>query len=165
MHKLDPVESILARLMPPAFSEDGQREIEAMLDDLAGAPTGSLPAKRTGIVWLRRIATAGIAAAGVAAALIFPLASRPVPASWAASARSGKSPAANPPAGMVLVSESERIESMTDDGWQEDADGSTMRAMRLNVVEENSLLDEETGIVMQVSQPREEILLMPVSSF
>jgi hypothetical protein len=32
-------------------------------------------------------------------------------------------------------------------------------------VEENSLLDEETGIVMQVSEPREEILLMPVSTF
>ena len=157
MHKPDPVETILARLMPPALSDASQREIESMLDTLAGAPAESLPAKRTGIAWFRRIVTGGIAAAGVAAALIFPLASRPAP--------SGKSSAANPPAGMVLVSESDRIVSMTDDGLQEDADGSTMHALRLNVVEENSLLDEETGIVMQVSQPREEILLMPVSSF
>jgi hypothetical protein len=66
---------------------------------------------------------------------------------------------------MILMGESDRIESMTDEGWQEDSDGSTMRAMRLNVVGENSLLDEETGIVMQVSEPREELLLMPVSTF
>ena len=63
------------------------------------------------------------------------------------------------------MGESDRIESMTDEGWQEDSDGSAMRAMRLRVVEENSVLDEETGIVMQVSEPREEILLMPVSAF
>jgi hypothetical protein len=68
-------------------------------------------------------------------------------------------------AGLVLVGESDRIESMTDEGWQEESDGSAMRTLRLNVVEENSLLDEETGIVMQVSEPREEILLMPVSTF
>ena len=160
MHKLDPVETILARLMPPALSDAGQREIESMLDDLADASAEAPPTKRTGIVWLRRIVTGGIAAAGMAAALVFPLASRPAPPPGVATAHSGKSPA-----GMVLVSESDRIESMTDDGWQEDPDGSTMHALRLNVVEENSLLDEETGIVMQVSQPREEILLMPVSSF
>ena len=165
MHKLDPVETILARLMPPALSGAGQREIESMLDALAAEAAEAPPTKRTGPNWLRRAVTGGIAAAGVAAALIFPLASRPTPSSWAATAHAGKSPAANPPAGMVLVSESDRIESMTDDGWQEDADGSTMRALRLNVVEENSLLDEETGIVMQVSEPREEILLMPVCSF
>jgi len=165
MHTPDPVETILARLMPPALSDAGQREIEAMLEALAGVSAASLPAKRTAIPWLRRIVTGGIAAAGVATALVFPLASRPAPSSWAAVAPSGNSPTANPPAGMVLVSESDRIESMTDDGWQEDPDGSTMHALRLNVVEENSLLDEETGIVMQVSQPREEILLMPVSSF
>ena len=63
------------------------------------------------------------------------------------------------------MGESDRIESMTDEGWQEDADGTAMRALRLSVVEENSLRDEETGIVMQVSEPREEILLMPVSAF
>jgi hypothetical protein len=40
-----------------------------------------------------------------------------------------------------------------------------MRAMRLSVVEENNLLDEETGIVMQITEPREEFLLVPVSTF
>jgi hypothetical protein len=66
---------------------------------------------------------------------------------------------------MVLVGESDRVEAMTDEGWQEDSDGAPMQATRLRVVEENSLLDEQTGIVMQVSEPREEIFLMPVSTF
>ena len=163
MHKPDPVETILARLMPPALSEAAQRDIESMLDTLAGQPA-TAPRRRT-TNWFRRIITGGIAATGAAAALIFPLANRPAQSSWAALAPSGTAPATKAPAGMVLVSESDRIESMTDDGWQEDADGTTMRALRLNVVEENNLLDEETGIVMQISQPREEILLTPVTSF
>jgi hypothetical protein len=160
MHKPDPVETILARLMPPALSEAGQHEIESMLDALASGSAATTRANPAGAAWIRRMITGGIAAAGVAAAWVFPLAAPPVPSSWAVVAPVGETPA-----GLVLVGESDRIESMTDEGWQEDADGSTMHAMRLNVVEENSLLDEETGIVMQVSEPREEILLMPVSAF
>jgi len=160
MLKPDPVETILARLLPPALSEAGQRDIEAMLDALAGEPAQTAPAKSAGVAWIRRVFTGGIAAAGLAAALIFPLAAPPSPSSWAVTA-----PAGDAPNGLILVGESDRIESMTDEGWQEDSDGSAMRAMRLNVVEENSLLDEETGIVMQVSEPREELFLMPVSTF
>lgn len=161
MHKPDPVETILARLMPPALSEAGQREIETMLDTLAGTPAQTSPATSAGVAWMRRVLTGGIAAAGVAAALVFPLAAPPSPSSWAVTAPADEAPAA----GLLLVGEFDRIESMTDEGWQEDSDGATMRAMRLSVVEENSLLDEETGIVMQVSEPREELLLMPVNAF
>jgi hypothetical protein len=96
-----------------------------------------------------------MAATLAAAVLIFQMATPP-PRSIAA---------ADTPPGFVLLGESDRVESMTDEGWHEEADGTTMRAMRLSVVEENSLFDEETGIVMQVSEPREELLLMPVSAF
>ena len=160
MHKPDPIETILARLMPPAMSEGGQRDIEDMLDALAASAPQTARAQPGRGPWLRRLIIGGIAAGGVAAAVIFPLASPPVATSWAASRPSGVSPA-----GLVLVGESDRVESMTEDGWQEDSEGSPMRALRLNVVEENSLWDEETGIVMQVSEPREELLLTPVSTF
>jgi len=157
MHKPDPVETILARLMPPALSEEGQRDIEAMLDELAGPVAVMPPSKPAAVSWPRRWAIGGIAAAGVAAALIFPMkpAARPI-----ASAQ-----VQDIPAEFQLVSESDRIESASDAGWLEDSDGSAMQAMRINVVEENNILDEETGIVMKVSEPREEILLMPVSAF
>jgi hypothetical protein len=153
MHKPDPVETILARLMPPGLSESGQRDIEAMLDELAGETQPAAPPAPK--PWHRRIAATGIAAAGVAVACIFP--GQPPVAKHAA--------ATHEPAGILLVSETDRVESMTDEGWQEDSDGSAMRTMRLSVVEENSLLDEQTGIVMQIIEPREEFLFVPVSTF
>lgn len=156
MQTPDPVETILARLMPPAFSVEGQRDIEAMLDELAGPVVAISPAPAN-VSWARRWAIGGIAAAGVAVAMIFPMKSAPPPVAAA--------PDQELPAEFQLVSESDRIESTSDEGWLEDSDGSAMQALRLNVVEENNILDEETGIVMTVSEPREEILLMPVSAF
>lgn len=158
MHKPDPVETILARLMPVAMSDEGQRGIEAMLDELAGTPAEVVPIRKP---WYRRPFTGGIAAAGIAAAVLMPFAAtRHSAASRVASAPSEK---AQP--GFVLVGETGSIDSMSEEGWQEDSDGSAMRTLRLRVVEENSILDEETGIVMQVSEPRDEFLLMPVSTF
>ena len=156
MHKPDPVETILARLMPPALSTDAQCDIEAMLDELAG-PSANVAAMKP---WYRRPLAGGIAAAGIAAALLLPMAldRSPFPVPVAVSDTATKP-------GFVLVGGSDSIESMTEEGWQEDADGSAMRTLRLSVVEEKQLLDEETGIVMMVSEPREELLLMPVSTF
>ena len=130
MHKPDPVETILARLMPPALSEAAQRDIESMLDSLAGPAA----AKRPHPLWFRRLTIGGIAAAGVAAAVVLPLVSRPAPSSWAAVAPSHHAPAAKHPSGMVLVGESDRIESMTDDGWQ-DCPDRTFDALLVRRVE------------------------------
>ena len=63
MHKPDPIETILARLMPPALSETSQHEIESMLDELAGETAPARRAKSAGMAWIRRIFTGGIAAA------------------------------------------------------------------------------------------------------
>lgn len=163
MQAPDPVEAILARLMPPGLSSAGQGAVEAMIDDLAGVQ--SAPAAHSQVPGLRPVPQrawwiSGIAAAGVAAALVFPL-----QLGHRTLARDGTQAPSPPTADFVLVGGSGRIESMTEDGWHEDADGLTMQAMRLSVVEEENLIDEETGIMMTVSEPREEILLMPVSAF
>lgn len=157
MHDAAQVEAMLSRLMPPGLSDDGQRGIEDMLDELAGPPVVVAAAKPGHGSWMRRMFAGGIAAAGVTAALVFPLAPAPSPVTASATVET--------PAEFVLVGESDRIESTTDEGWVEDSDGSAMQALRLSVIEENSIRDEETGIVMQVSEPREEYLLMPVSAF
>jgi hypothetical protein len=156
MQTPDPVETILARLMPPALSESGHLSIEAMLDELAAdTPVcQSVPAPRPHRGWW----LGGIAAAGVAAAWLLPLTFRP-------SSDPVVNASPEPSAKVVLVGQSGRIESMVDEGWHEESDGSAMQALRLNVVEEESVLDKETGIIMQIREPREEILLMPVSSF
>lgn len=156
MQTPDSVEAILARLMPPALSDAGQRNIDDMLDQLAvdAPPVIAGPTPRPHRGWWM----GGIAASGILAAWLLPL-----------GIKSGSAPHAALPtmAGpeVVLIGESGRIESVTDEGWQEDIDGAAMQAMRLNVVEEDSILDEETGIVMKITEPREEILLMPVNSF
>jgi hypothetical protein len=156
MQTPDAVEAILVRLMPPALSDAGQRNIENMLDELMveAPPVITVPVAKPRLGWW----LGGIAAAGILAAWLMPLGTRPGSAPVAAA------PAVTGPE-VVLIGESGRIESMTDEGWQEDTDGAAMQAMRLNVVEEDSILDEETGIVMKISEPREEILLMPVNSF
>lgn len=154
MHDSQSIETILARLMPPALSQSAQDEIEEMLDGLAEVPAVE-PSRWH---WRRWWIGGGMVAAGVAAAWLIPMINVPQHAVVTKLLE-------KPDPGFVLVSESDRVESMTDEGWLEDADGGTMQAMRLNMVEQNILRDEETGMVMNISEPREEILLMPISTF
>ncbi|MCU0751218.1 MAG: hypothetical protein MUF13_16895, partial [Akkermansiaceae bacterium] len=122
MQKPDPIEDILARLMPPALSEEGQRGIEAMIDELAGEiePSPQIPAVAELPVlevvrspWPRRMAAAGIAAAVAAlAAALIP--SSYDPALDSVAALDAQVQEELPPE-FVLVSESDRIESSTDE--------------------------------------------------
>ena len=151
MQAPDPIEAILARLMPPALSENCQSEIETMIDDLTGAEN------IVRIPWLTRcVIGGGIAAAIGALCAVFPMIqgstnSRVAAASHAVS-----------PAGVDLVSESDRIESVTDEGLRQDSEGSAMHAVRLQAVQENNVRDKETGMVVRISEPREEILMTPM---
>lgn len=166
----DSIEAALARLMPPALSESGQRSLEAMLDELAS----TAPADADRQFFKLRPAMVAIPL-GIAAALVAwlslaprepsasplspgpPIAAQPVAAALPV--------AAEPGSGLVLVSESDRIETVTDGGWLGDPDGAAMAAVRLRVVEANTFRDEESGIVVQVSDPRDEVILTPVSVF
>jgi hypothetical protein len=155
----DPIEAALSRLMPPALSESGQRAIEAMLDELAAAAPVALaasPVKRRAVWYLVPF---GIAATLAALLVLVPrkeLGALPqVMARTVAEVKSG----------LVLVGESDRIEAMSDEGWMADEDGTAMQAVRIRVVEANTLRDEASGIVVQVSDPREEMILMPLSVF
>lgn len=156
MHDHKSVEDVLARLMPPALSVDGEREIEAMIDELAG--TQEHPQSLWAKHWTRVAVTGGIAAALAAALLVFQHQRHAPPVAE-------RAPAAGPSSEFFLVSESGRVENMIDEGWSDTPDGSAMRTLRLRVVEESNLRDEATGIVMKISQPREELLFMPVSAF
>ena len=156
MQAPDPIETILARLMPPALSQDAQFEIDAMIDELAGPEAENIVGISSGRWLVRAVIGGGIAAAVGAMIAIFPMNSTsrvstvlPMPAA----------------SELVLISESARIDSMTDEGWQENPDGSAMRALRLNAVEENNVRDEESGMEVLISEAREEILLMPISAF
>ena len=154
MQAPDPIETILARLMPPALSESGQLEIDEMIDDLAGPQVASISSGPSLARWMIGGGIAAVAAGLLAALPLLETVSKDPTVA-----------AHKMPVGMVLLSESDRIESMTDEGWQESADGSAMHALRVSAVEENSVRDEESGMVVQISEPREEIFLTPISAF
>ncbi len=159
MQAPDPIEAILGRLMPPALSQSCEFEIAAMIDELAGPEAeniAKIPAKAGAKRWL---IGGGIAAAIGALCALLPMKDRPAGSNGLAQVTQEFA------SELVLVSESDRVESMTDEGWQEDADGAAMHTLRMNLVAENSLRDEASGMVVQLSMPREEILMMPVSSF
>jgi len=152
-------------LMPVALSESATHEIHAIIDELAAVEARpEMAGKLDGKPWSPRWHAA---AAAVAALLAV--------AAWLASpgsetiSLSPKFDHTNPPETfdhtMQLVDESTHLAWFEDEGWIEDPDGGALHAVRLRVVDEDRLLDEETGIIVHVSSPREEILLMPVSTF
>ena len=79
MHKPDHVETVLARLVPTALSEDSQAGISAMIDELAGNAPAVDGAGVSGKPKRRWLISGGIAAsaAGIATLLLFPMASGP----------------------------------------------------------------------------------------
>jgi hypothetical protein len=169
MQTPDSIEAALARLMPPALSEAGQRSLEAMLDELAS--TAPAPAARHFFKFRPAVVAIPL---GIAAALLAwlslapgdPSPAPPSPGPRIAALPVAAAPAtAEPGSGLVLVSESDRIETVTDGGWLGDPDGAAMAAVRLRVVEATTFRDEESGIVVQVSDPRDEVILTPVSAF
>ncbi len=153
------IENALARLMPPALSESGRRSLEAMLDELAAAAPGTSAATPDQPWYARRAVPFGIAAT---LAALLALAPRMAVVTQAPRVDRAATAAKS---GLVLVSESDRIEAMSDEGWMADEDGEAMQAVRVRVVEANTLRDVETGIVVQVSDPREEMILTPVTTF
>lgn len=158
MQAPDPIETVLARLMPPGLSRDSQSAIDAMLDELGGTPAAAAPAGLRASYPLKLIAGGGIAAAIGALCAWVPMMQRD------AAPKSVLQPPAPTP-GLVLLSETDRVESMAEVGWQEDPTGAALRTLRLNVVEQNSVKDEESGMVVEILEPRQEILLVPVRSF
>lgn len=157
MQTPDPIESMLARLMPGTLSQSGQRSIESMIDELAGETA----AVRTTTPAIRRWWIGSGIAAAVALSFALPAMFRGAPASSLVSTPKAVEEA---PA-MEFVEESNRVESVRDEGWLADADGTAMQAVRYRVVEENTLRDAKTGYTVRISEPRDEVLLTPVSSF
>lgn len=160
MQTPEEIEAALSCLMPSSMSGQASRSIEEMLDGLAGGVQGHSAGDARAIgrssfsYWL----SGGLAAA-IALGFILPDVKKTGPL---ASVEPLTDEAF---AGLVLVGESEHIESMTDEGWLADPDGAAMQAVRIRAVGANRLRDEETGIVVEISEPRDEVLLMPVSAF
>ena len=160
MRQPESIEETLSRLMPVAISEAGQRSLDAMLDELAGeeaAREAPVVAPHGKGFWVNVLPPVGIAAAAAFAFLI-------PQGSSARKEITSAQPKVEAP-GIFLLGETDRIERLTDEGWLADPQGAAMQAVRVRVVEENTLRDAQTGIVFQISEPREELILTPVTAF
>lgn len=159
MESPEDIEKALSRLMPAALSESGRRSLDELIDGLAaGKPVAAAPAPvRRPWAW-----GAGIAAAAAALVVALNLTAT-APEEGVVEAALPVAPAAR--GGLVLIGQSERVETAVPEDWMSESDGVAHRAWRLRVVDEERLHDVETGYEVLVSRPREEVVLMPVTAF
>jgi hypothetical protein len=156
MESPEDIEKALFRLMPAAFSKEGQRSLDELVDSLAAGETVVKMPRKSVWPWVGGI---GAAAAAVVVALNFS-ATRPAASELAVA----PVPAAKQ-GGIVLIQQTERVETAVPEDWMSETDGVAHRAWRVRVVDEERLRDLETGYEVLVSRPREEVILMPVTAF
>ena len=164
MESPEDIEKALARLMPSAISEKGQRSMEDLIDSLAAGETVAVelpPAEKSSRLSWFAFGGIGAAAAAVVVALSLP--------QGGSTAVVEKTPVSNSPStdskGLVLIGQSEVVEEAVPEDWMAETDGVPQRAWRVRVVDQERLRDVETGYEVLISRPREEVRLMPVTSF
>ena len=164
MESPEDIEKALARLVPSAISERGQRSLDDLIDSLAAAGGEEIageatpPRRAKSWGWIGGI---GSAAAAVALALVIPQAGNPE-----ASSLSDADPApVEEKEDFVVLAQSQLVESAEPEGWTSEADGVTHRAWRVRLVNQERVKDVETGYEVLVSQPQEEVILQPVDTF
>lgn len=141
-------------LSPRGFSTEGMEAIEEMLDVLAVESDQRASFSGHRWAWL-----SGSVAAGVA--LAFGI-------TWM---NSGVEPLVTDQffqhiEPVSLVSEEEGVVSAeVESGLFSDRDGNLMRAWHVQVVNQERFHDPQTGHEVTVVRPRDEVVLMPVSSF
>jgi hypothetical protein len=163
MESPEDIEKALARLVPSAISDRGQRSLEDLIDSLAAGESAGEEAlvempqpRRKPWRWIGGI---GAAAAAVALALVIPAGTPEDSASFAAN------PIPREKDGFLVLGQSKHVESAVPEDWTSEADGVTHRAWRVRVVNQERVQDLETGYEVLVSQPQEEVILRPVNTF
>lgn len=144
-------EEALQRLMPVGLSAGLQEGLEECFDELAGE------SKMDFYAVAKRIAAIG-AVAVLVAGLVLGMIKIQTPGDRLAGLDEAEPD-------VVFLEELDRVEDVSDEGLYVDAGGSAVRKLRVRVVEESRIRDEETGIVVDLSAPREETYLVPISTF
>jgi hypothetical protein len=156
MPKADRVEEILARLMPVSMSEGAEVRIRAAIEQSTQKSWVDAPSRP---VWVARLLWSGAAVAVLTWGV------------WRSQTPDGtpapKDLAQVSPQGgeLVSLSHSASLQSVEEDRWQDGAQGRVLKSLRLRMVAEQQILDKETGIVMTVREPHEELVLYPVTAF
>lgn len=156
MESPEDIEKALSRLMPAAISEEGKRSLDELIDGLAATEKVVELPRKSGWPWAGAIAAA---AAAVVIALNLPSTDSDVPGAGPVVEESSEEE------GIVLIRQTERVADAEPEGWLSETDGVAHRAWRVRVIDEDRVRDVKTGYEVTVSRPREEVILMPVTSF
>ena len=70
-----------------------------------------------------------------------------------------------PKFGIELLKQTNLVGETEDAGMLADTDGGMLRVLRYQVIEEEFLRDKRSGMTVRVTEPREETVLIPVTSF
>ena len=160
MKPVDPIAAVerqLGRLVPVPLSHRAARDLDELIDTLAASRN---PRLRTTTPWRALALTSAAAVVVGALSGWLAMAARP-PARPATDARRPV-PAAP---GIELVGLTNRLGEAEDGGILADDDGTVHQVLLYHGVEEQLVRDARSGVTVRVTEPREEMVLVPVSSF
>lgn len=156
MRSPEEIEAGLQRLMPRGLSLAAQESIEDVIDELT-QDSCEVPHPHRRSWGLAAVAIAMLGVTGI----------------WWNGQRQGAMPAIAAIEKTTLpvtddgswLRERERLEGTHANEELVELDGTSHQAIRYDVVEERDWRDRKTGLVVKVREPREELVLLPVSSF
>lgn len=156
MRSPEEIEAGLQRLMPRGLSLAAQESIEDAIDELA-QDDRDIPHPHRRSWGLAAVAIAMLGMTGI----------------WWNGQRQGAMPALaaieKTSSGTAedgsWLREREKLEGTHANEELVELDGTAHQAIRYDVVEERDWRDRRTGLVVKVREPREELVLVPVSSF
>lgn len=147
------IERSLERLVPRGFSREGEASLMELIDELAGEDS-----PERGPRWGALLGWSGGLAAAFAlgGGLIF-----------AGNEESGTVPLAGvEDMGVELMAEAEGVVSAEPDSTLlVDPGGDLHQAWHVQVVNEERVRDLRTGYEVRITRPRDELVLLPVTSF
>lgn len=171
MKPVNSIEEKLRRLVPPSLSEEGEFRLGETVDRLAGVQSRSGSRRRPVVGKVARLwkAVAVVAILAIPVVMI-QFADRDVGGSSLAQldpsiSLDGVSEMANLQE-MVLLKSTKLIDGRVDDGLIVPDDGAAPHyRYRYRVVDEEQVRDLESGAVITIRQPRQEVVTIPVTQF
>jgi hypothetical protein len=140
-----------SRLIPRGFRDAGRESVHAMLDELAAESPQPGRRIRQGLAW-----SAAAAVLALACLAWWPTGETAAPLA----------DAVRPVDDVQLLSESVGVVAAEQDAdWHTDAEGNFMQTWHLQVIDEQLFHDGETGHEVRVIHPRNEVVLLPISTF
>ena len=182
MDNFQSIEDKLSQLIPSSVSEEGQMKMEDTIDELAGSSfdvaeiATSVDSSQDSLLQAGTEVTGGSSWPWKAAAAIALLAVPAVMLEWGSSLFDAVPPSslavidpvseALGSSPLVVLKTTNRVDGLEDDGLILPLDGSAPHyRYRYHVIDEERVLDEKTGTVITLCQPRQEVVTVPVTRF